>query len=86
MSLPNHVVIDTNVLYAALHSRRGESRRLLDDVFDGALIPHVSVPLVLEYEAVLVREASGLVLVHTYAFTPVCSCLFVRMPSPPQDA
>ena len=60
MSSSYHVVIDTNVLYAALRSRRGESRRLFDDVFDGMLIPHVSVPLVLEYEAVLIREAREL--------------------------
>ena len=57
--MPYHVVIDTNVLYAALRSRRGESRRLLDDVFDGLFIPHVSVPLVLEYEAVLYSRANS---------------------------
>lgn len=54
--MPHSIVIDTNVLYAALRSRRGESRRLLDAVFEGAFTPHVSVPLVPEYEAVLVCE------------------------------
>ena len=58
--MPHSIVIDTNVLYAALRSRRGESRRLLDEVFDGAFTLHVSVPLVLEYEAVLVRESRAL--------------------------
>jgi putative PIN family toxin of toxin-antitoxin system len=49
-------VFDTNVLYAALRSRRGASRRLLDHVLDGELTLHLTVPLVLEYEEVLVRE------------------------------
>lgn len=50
------IVIDTNVFIAALRSRRGASFRLLSLVgterFDIAL----SVPLVLEYEAVAVRQ------------------------------
>jgi putative PIN family toxin of toxin-antitoxin system len=56
----DHAVLDTNVLYAALRSRRGASRRLIDLVLDGAVVAHVSVPLVLEYEEVLLREADAL--------------------------
>lgn len=49
------IIIDTNVLVSALRSRRGASFKLI------SLLPHrsfttvVSVPLVVEYEAVLKR-------------------------------
>lgn len=58
--MDDHVVLDTNVLYAALQSRRGASRRVVDLVLDEDLTAHVSVPLVLEYEEVLLREAEVL--------------------------
>ena len=58
--MDDHAVLDTNVLYAALRSRRGASRRVVDLVLDGEVIAHVSVPLVLEYEEVLLREADAL--------------------------
>jgi putative PIN family toxin of toxin-antitoxin system len=51
------VVIDTNVIVAGLRSNRGASFRLLGLVGTGPFDIHVSVPLVLEYEAVLLREA-----------------------------
>lgn len=56
------VVLDTNVLVAAIRSRRGASFALLSRLGTGAFDVAVSVPLVLEYEAVLVRhaEAAGL--------------------------
>ena len=50
MSVPQ-VVIDTNVLLAALRSRRGASHRLLRLIGGGKFEINVSVPLVLEYEA-----------------------------------
>lgn len=53
-------VFDTNVLYAALRSRRGASRRLLEHVFEGELTLHLTVPLLLEYEEVLVRERDAI--------------------------
>lgn len=56
----DHAVLDTNILYAALRSRRGASRRVIDLVLDGAVVAHVSVPLVLEYEEVLLHEADAL--------------------------
>ena len=58
------VVLDTDVLVAALRSDRGASRRLLVAALDGAFELLISVPLVVEYEAVLTRpehlEVSGL--------------------------
>ena len=45
------VVIDTNVLVAALRSRRGASFRLFELIDSGKFHPCISVPLVLEYEA-----------------------------------
>lgn len=50
------LVLDTNVLVAGLRSRRGASYRLLEFVVAGAVRPVLSVPLVLEYEAVLKRQ------------------------------
>jgi putative PIN family toxin of toxin-antitoxin system len=58
------IVLDTDVVLAAVLSERGASRQLLLRVVDGALPAVVSVPLMLEYEAVLKRpkhlQASGL--------------------------
>jgi putative PIN family toxin of toxin-antitoxin system len=58
------VVLDTNVLFAGLRSRRGASFRLLELVDSGLFEPCVSVPLVFEYEAVLKRSARELGLTH----------------------
>ena len=57
-----HIVIDTNVLVAALRSRRGASYRLLRLVNSGKFIIHVSVPLVLEYEDVAKRLVGSIPL------------------------
>jgi len=58
------LVLDTDVLVAALRSDRGASRQLLIGALDREIELLVSVPLMLEYEAVLTRsehlEASGL--------------------------
>ncbi len=54
------VVLDSSVLVAALRSRQGASFRLLELLRDGRFEMAVSVPLVLEYEAVLVRHAGEL--------------------------
>ncbi len=50
------VVIDTNVLVSGLRSRRGSAFRLLTLVGMGQFDIHLSVPLVFEYEGVLLRE------------------------------
>jgi putative PIN family toxin of toxin-antitoxin system len=49
------VVLDTDVLLAALVSPHGASRQWLYAVLRGEVEVMVSVPLVFEYEAVLVR-------------------------------
>lgn len=58
------VVLDTDVLVAALRSESGASRQLLILGLDGKIELLVSVPLMVEYEAVLTRPeqlaASGL--------------------------
>ena len=58
------IVLDSNVMVAALRSDRGASRRLLVMVLEGSLELLASVPLMIEYEAVLTRpehrEAIGL--------------------------
>lgn len=57
-------VLDTDVLVAALRSRLGASRQLLIAALDRRCELLLSVPLMLEYEAVLTRsehlEACGL--------------------------
>jgi putative PIN family toxin of toxin-antitoxin system len=50
------VVLDTNVLVAGLRSRRGASFALLQKFGQGEFEIALSVPLLLEYEEVLLRE------------------------------
>lgn len=47
--------MDTSVLVAAIRSDRGASRQLLLDALDGRYTVLASVPLIIEYEAVLTR-------------------------------
>jgi len=49
------IVIDTNVLVAALRSKRGASYKLLSLINSGKFSIHIAVPLVLEYEDVAKR-------------------------------
>ena len=51
------VVIDSSVLVAGLRSRKGASRLWLDLALAGQFTMLLSVPLVLEYEDVLLRPA-----------------------------
>src|SRR5687767_2878921 len=46
------IVIDTNVLIAALLSNKGAAYRLLDLIDSDKIQVHLSVPLILEYEYV----------------------------------
>ena len=55
MSIPD-IVIDTNVIIAALRSRKGASFKLLSLVGIDKFEMHISVPLVLEYEDVIQRQ------------------------------
>jgi putative PIN family toxin of toxin-antitoxin system len=52
------VVLDTNVLVAAMRSRRGASFELMSRLGKGAFDIAVSVSLVLEYESVLLRHVA----------------------------
>ncbi|MGA7952498.1 MAG: PIN domain-containing protein, partial [Gloeobacterales cyanobacterium] len=54
------IFIDTNVIVVGLRSRRGCSFRLLTLVGAGQFDIHLSVPLVLEYEEVLLRQLPNL--------------------------
>ncbi len=49
------VVFDTNVLVAAARSRRGASHALLSRLPDARFEPVISVPVFVEYRAVLLR-------------------------------
>jgi len=57
---PFQIVLDTNVLYAGLRSKRGASYKLLKHLNSGKFEINLSVPLVLEYEEVLLRKQSTL--------------------------
>ena len=59
MSTPQ-IVIDTNVIIAGLRSRNGASFQLLRLVGTERFQIHLSVPLVLEYEEVLLRQLPNL--------------------------
>ena len=56
---PVDVVIDTNVLSAALRSNLSAAHKFLISLPNGAYKPNVSVPLFIEYESVAKR--AGLV-------------------------
>jgi putative PIN family toxin of toxin-antitoxin system len=66
----HQVVLDTNVLVAALRSRNGASYKLLSTLGDGRWRPNLTVAVALEYEAVLKRycEKFGLTEVEIDAF------------------
>src|SRR5437773_1050473 len=63
------LVVDTDVMVAALRSRNGASRLLLMAALDRQVEMLVSVPLILEYEAILTRPEhlaeSGLSVAET---------------------
>ena len=56
------VVLDTNVLVAGLRSRLGASNRVLSLVGSGRFDHVVSVALLFEYEAAVMRPESGIQL------------------------
>ncbi|MDS3859201.1 putative toxin-antitoxin system toxin component, PIN family [Thermosynechococcaceae cyanobacterium BACA0444] len=56
------IVIDTNVVIAGLRSRNGSAFRLLSLVGSEQFKINLSVPLVLEYEEVLLRELPNLTI------------------------
>jgi putative PIN family toxin of toxin-antitoxin system len=54
------IVIDTNIIYSALRSKRGASYRLLSLLDSPKFETNLSVPLVIEYEDVLLRKIQTL--------------------------
>lgn len=58
--VPVRVVLDTNVVIAALRSAAGASFQILSRVGSGAVELELSVPLVLEYESVAKRHAAAI--------------------------
>jgi putative PIN family toxin of toxin-antitoxin system len=54
------IVVDTNVIVAALRSRRGQANRLLSQIGQERFEMVISVPLVLEYEDAALRDLSAL--------------------------
>lgn len=52
------IVIDTNILVAALRSKRGSAHKLLSLLPEDRFVPCLSVPLFLEYESVAKREGT----------------------------
>ncbi len=55
MQIPS-VVIDTNVFLSGLRSRNGASFQILQLIGTGSFITNLSVPLILEYEDVILRN------------------------------
>lgn len=58
--MKRNIILDTNVLVAALKSSRGASFQLLSMVEHDQFVIHLSTPLVTEYEAVLKRGLTPL--------------------------
>lgn len=56
----DNIILDTNVLLAALRSRKGASYKLLTLVRAKKFRLHLSVPLFVEYESVCKREQHAL--------------------------
>ena len=54
--MPFRFVLDTDVVVAAFRSNRGASRQLLLSALNKDFVLLLSVPLILEYEAVLTRQ------------------------------
>jgi len=77
-------VLDTNVLVAAFRSDRGASRKVLGRVLAGKIHQLISVPLMIEYEAVLTRPeqlaASGLTAAQTNAILDAIAAVAEPVP------
>ncbi len=56
------IVLDTNVLYAGLHSSVGASYRVLQGIDNKTFLPILSTTLLFEYEDILKRKQADLAL------------------------
>jgi putative PIN family toxin of toxin-antitoxin system len=54
------IVLDTNVLVAGLRSRAGASHEVLMMLLDDVYAMHLSLPVMLQYEDLLARQAEDL--------------------------
>ena len=61
----SQIVFDTNILVAALRSKRGASFRLISLIGTGPFEINLSVPLLFQYEEVLRRQRRHLHLTQT---------------------
>ncbi len=77
---PPLVVLDTNVLVAAIKSRRGASFAVLERVGTGVFDIAVSVPLVVEYEHAMVRERGAVPAVAVRDIIDYVCKVAVRQP------
>jgi putative PIN family toxin of toxin-antitoxin system len=68
------VVLDTNVIIAAQRSNRGASAKLMSLIGTDRFEVHLSVPLVLEYEEVLLRQ-KGLLGLTSEDVTDLNECI-----------
>jgi putative PIN family toxin of toxin-antitoxin system len=59
-SVRRRIILDTNVIIAGLRSRRGASFELLLRVDDGSFRLCLSIPLVIQYEAIIKRQSDQL--------------------------
>ena len=76
MAKLDKIVLDTNVVISALRSRRGASFAILQRIGE-VWQPLISVPLILEYEAVGKREATKLNIPLSTVDTIVAAFCFV---------
>ena len=65
MIMSRMIVIDTNVILSALQSRLGKSFELVSKIGTGLFDFAVSVPLVLEYEAILKKHSDRTIFSDT---------------------
>lgn len=72
------VVLDTNILVAAMLSRRGASNAILSRVGTGAFETAISVPLMFEYEDVLSRAEFNFDPQHTNAILDYLAAVSLR--------
>jgi len=59
------IVLDTNIIYSAVRSKRGMAYRLLSMIDEGKYKIQISVPLILEYEDVLKRNLAHIALIDS---------------------
>jgi len=68
------IIIDTNIIVAALRSRSGASNKLMTLVGTGKFLPCISIGLILEYEEVLTRKIHNLTKLQVKQFLDyICS-------------